>query len=88
MENIILNIWIDMKNGLKVRLLEKPGPEVTSLLIMEIDDNGSLSKKALIVKDRKVFDNTGKSLDFGDAYPITTESGKMMITKKFISAWV
>ena len=27
MENIILNIWIDMKNGLKVRLLEKPGPE-------------------------------------------------------------
>ena len=50
MENIILNIWIDMKNGLKVRLLEKPGPEDTSLLIMEIDDNGSLSKKALIVK--------------------------------------
>ena len=35
MENIILNIWIDMKNGLKVRLLEKPGPEDTSLLIME-----------------------------------------------------
>ena len=55
---------------------------------MEIDDKGSLSKKALIVKDRKVFDNTGKSLDFGDAYPLTTESGKMMITKKFISAWV
>lgn len=77
-----------MKNGLKVRLLEKPGPEDTSFLIMEIDDKGSLSKKALIVKDRKVFDNTEKSLDFGDAYPITTESGKMMITKKFISAWV
>jgi hypothetical protein len=77
-----------MKNGLKVRLLEKPGPEGTSFLIMEIDDNGSLSKKPLIVKDRKVFDNTGKSLDFGDAYPITTESGKMMITKKFISAWM
>ena len=49
MENIILNIWIYMKNGLKVRLLEKPGPEDTSFLIMEIDDNGSLSKKALIV---------------------------------------
>ena len=77
-----------MKNGLKVRLLEKPGPEDTSFLIMEIDDNGSLSKKALIVKDRQVFDYTGKSLDFGDAYPITTESGKMMITKKFISVWV
>lgn len=88
MENIILNIWIGMKNGLKVRLLEKPGPEGTSFLIIEIDDNGSLSKKPLIVKDRKVFDNTGKSLDFGDAYPITTESGKMMITKKFISAWM
>ena len=88
MENIILNIWIDMKNGLKVRLLEKLGPEGTSFLIMEIDDNGSLSKKPLIVKDRKVFDNTGKSLDFGDAYPITTESGKMMITKKFISVWM
>ena len=34
MENIILNIWIDMKNDLKVRLLEKPGPEDTALLIM------------------------------------------------------
>ena len=31
-----------MKNGLKVRLLEKPGPEDTSLLIMEIDDNGNV----------------------------------------------
>ena len=53
MENIILNIWIDMKNGLKVRLLEKPGSDDTSFLIMEIDDKGSLSKKALIVKTAK-----------------------------------
>ena len=61
------------------------------LEISPLDKDGckiNLIKKPLIVKDRKVFDNTGKSLDFGDAYPITTESGKMMITKKFISAWM
>ena len=57
-------------------------------MVMEIDDNGNVTKKALIVKGRKVFDNSGKCLDFGDAYPIVTESGKMMITKKFINAWM
>ena len=55
---------------------------------MEIDDSGTISKKALVVKGRKVFDNTGKCLDFGDAYPITTDHGKMMITKQFINAWM
>ena len=88
MENIILNTWIEIKKGLKIRLTEKLGKDDCSFLIMEIDDNGNVSKKALIVKGRKVFDNSGKCLDFGDAYPIVTESGKMMITKKFISAWM
>ena len=88
MENIILNIWIQIKNNLKVRLSERPGPNDCSFLIMEIDENGTQSKKALIVKDRKVFDNSGKNIDFGDAYPLTTDSGKMMITKKFITAWL
>ena len=88
MENIILNTWIEIKKGLKVRLTEKPGKDDCSFLIMEIDENGNLSKKVLIVKGRKVFDNAGKCLDFGDAYPIVKESGKMMITKKFISAWM
>ena len=77
-----------MKNGLKVRLLLKPGNEDCSFLIMEIDDSGTISKKALVVKGRKVFDNTCKCLDFGDAYPITTDHGKMMITKQFINAWM
>ena len=72
MENIILNTWIEIKKGLKIRLTEKLGKDDCSFLIMEIDDNGNVSKKALIVKGRKVFDN----------------SGKMMITKKFISAWM
>ncbi|MBP5567971.1 MAG: hypothetical protein J6X54_01970 [Treponema sp.] len=88
MDNIILNIWIEMKTGLKVRLLLKPGNDGSSFLIMEIDDNGSISKKALLVKGRKVFDNTGKCLDFGDAYPLTTEHGKMLITKQFINSWL
>ena len=88
MENIILYTWIEIKKGLKVRLKTRSGSEDCSCLIMEIDDNSNLSKKLLIVKDRKVFDNSGKCLDFGDAYPFTTEYGKMMITKQFINAWM
>ena len=55
---------------------------------MEIDENGRISKKGLVVKGRQVFDNSGKSLDFGDAYPMTTEHGKLMITKQFIKTWL
>lgn len=88
MENIILNIWIEIKSGLKVRLLMKSGEEGCSILIMEINENGSISKKGLVVKGRQVFDNSGKSLDFGDAYPITTDHGKLMITKQFIKSWL
>ena len=69
-------------------MILKTGSFCANFLIMEIDENGNLSKKPLIVKDRKVFDISGKCLDFGDAYQITTESGKMMITKKFISVWM
>ena len=88
MENIILNIWIEIKSGRKVRLLMKPGENGCSFLIMEIDENGSISKKGLVVKGRQVFDNSGKTLDFGDAYPITTDHGKLMITKQFIKSWL
>ena len=88
MENIILNTWIEIKSGLKVRLLMKTIDNDCSCLIMEIDENGSISKKGLVVKGRQVFDNSGKSLDFGDAYPITTDHGKLMITKQFIKSWL
>lgn len=88
MENIILNTWIEIKSGFKVRLLMKPSENGCSFLIMEIDENGSISKKGLLVKGRQVFDNSGKSLDFGDAYPITTDHGKLMITKQFIKSWL
>ena len=88
MENIILNTWIEIKSSLKVRLLMKPGDNDCSFLIMEIDENGDISKKGLVVKGRQVFDNSGKSLDFGDAYPITTDHGRLMITKQFIKTWL
>lgn len=88
MENIILNTWIEIKSGLKVRLLMKLGDNGCSFLIMEIDENGRISKKGLVVKGRQVFDNSGKFLDFGDAYPMTTEHGKIMITKQFIKTWL
>ena len=55
---------------------------------MEINENGIIRNINLIVKGRKVFDSTGKCVDFGDAYPMTTEHGKMMITKQFISVWM
>lgn len=88
MENIILNTWIEIKSGLKVRLLMKAGYNGCSFLIMEIDENGSINKKGLVVKGRQVFDDSGKTLDFGDAYPITTDHGKLMITKQFIKIWL
>ena len=90
MENILLNTWIEMKNGIKVRLISRDvyNSDEKYILIMEIKENGIIRNINLIVKGRKVFDSTGKCVDFGDAYPMTTEHGKMMITKQFISVWM
>ena len=90
MENILLNVWIEMKNGIKVRLISNDvyNSEDKYILIMEINTNGISKNINLLVKGRKVFNASGKCLDFGDAYPSTTEYGKMMITKQFINAWL
>ena len=90
MENILLNIWIEMKRGIKVRLISRDiyNSDEKYILIMEINENGIIRNINLIVKGRKVFNASGKCLDFGDAYPSTTEYGKMMITKQFIKAWL
>jgi hypothetical protein len=90
LENILLNTWIEMKNGIKVRLISRDvyNSDEKYILIMEINENGIIRNINLIVKGRKVFDSTGKCVDFGDAYPMTTEHGKMMITKQFISVWM
>lgn len=90
MENILLNTWIEMKNGIKVRLISNDvyNSEDKYILIMEINTNGISKNINLLVKGRKVFNASGKCLDFGDAYPSTTEYGKMMITKQFINAWL
>ncbi len=88
MDNIIFDTWIEIKNGVKVRIKRKSNSDNNSILILEINENDNLRQKALLVKDRKVFDDSGKMIDFGDAYPITTEYGKIMITTKFISVWI
>lgn len=79
-----------MKSGIKVRLLSKDvyNSDENYIVIMEINENGISKNINLMVKGRKVFDASGKCLDFGDAYPSTTEYGKMMITKQFINAWL
>ena len=79
-----------MKNGIKARLISKDiyNSDEKYILIMEINRNGISRNINLMVKGRKVFDASGKCLDFGDAYPSTTEYGKMMITKQFINAWL
>ena len=79
-----------MKNGIKARLISKDiyNSDEKYILIMEINRNGISKNINLMVKGRKVFDASGKCLDFGDAYPSTTEYGKMMITKQFINAWL
>lgn len=79
-----------MKNGIKVRLISNDvyNSEDKYILIMEININGISKNINLLVKGRKVFNASGKCLDFGDAYPSTTEYGKMMITKQFINAWL
>ena len=90
MENILLNIWIEMKSGIKVRLISKDvyNSDENYIVIMEINENGISKNINLMVKGRKVFNASGKCLDFGDAYPLTSEYGKMMITKQFINAWL
>ena len=88
MDNIIFDKWIEIQNGVKVLIKRKSNSDTNSILILDINENGNLRQKALLVKDRKVFDDSGKMIDFGDAYPITTEYGKNMITKKFISVWI
>ena len=79
-----------MKSGIKVRLISKDvyNSDENYIVIMEINENGISRNINLMVKDRKVFDASGKCLDFGDTYPLTTEYGKRMITKKFINAWL
>ena len=79
-----------MKNGIKVRLISNDvyNSEDKYILIMEINTNGISKNINLLVKGRKVFNASGKCLDFGDAYPSTTEYGKMMITNQFIKAWL
>lgn len=79
-----------MKSGIKVRLISRDiyNSDEKYILIMEINENGIIRNINLIVKGRKVFNASGKCLDFGDAYPSTTEYGKMMITKQFIKAWL
>ena len=79
-----------MKNGIKVRLISNDvyNSDDKYILIMEINTNGISKNINLLVKGRKVFNASGKCLDFGDAYPSTTEYGKMMITMQFINAWL
>ena len=79
-----------MKNGIKVRLISNDvyNSDDKYILIMEINTNGISKNINLLVKGRKVFNASGKCLDFGDAYPSTTEYGKMMITKQFINVWL
>lgn len=79
-----------MKSGIKVRLISKDvyNSDENYIVIMEINENGISRNINLMVKDRKVFDASGKCLDFDDTYPLTTEYGKRMITKQFINAWL
>jgi hypothetical protein len=88
MDNIIFDKWIDIKSGVKVRIKRKSNTDDNAILILEINESEKIRQKALLVKDRKVFGDSGKMIDFGDAYPLTTEYGKIMITKKFISVWI
>ena len=88
MDNILLNTWIELKKGLKARLTRAGGSDEKYILILDVVENETARKINLIVSGRKVFDSSGKCLDFGDAYPVVTERGKMMMTKKFINAWL
>lgn len=88
MENIIFDKWIEIKKRVKVRIKRKTNSDNSSVLILEINEDGIFKQKVLFEKERKVFDESGKIIDFGDAYPIVIEYGKIMITKKFINVWI
>ena len=52
MENILLNIWIEMKSGIKVRLISKEvyNSDENYIVIMEINENGISKNINLMVK--------------------------------------
>ena len=53
MENILLNTWIEMKNGIKVRLISRDiyNSDEKYILIMEINENGISQNINLMVKE-------------------------------------
>jgi len=52
LENILLNIWIEMKSGIKVRLISKDvyNSDENYIVIMEINENGISKNINLMVK--------------------------------------
>ncbi len=52
MENILLNIWIEMKSGIKVRLISKDvyNSDENYIVIMEKKENGFSKNINLMVK--------------------------------------
>ena len=52
MENILLNVWIEMKNGIKVRLISNDvyNSDENYIVIMEINENGISKNINLMVK--------------------------------------
>ena len=87
MENLIFNKWIEISATLTIKLVFVEKSNNSGLItIYKKDDLNPV--KTLVVNGRKVIDKSGKVLDFGDAYPITTDYGKEMITKQFIKTWV
>ena len=53
LENILLNTWIEMKNGIKVRLISRDiyNSDEKYILIMEINENGISQNINLMVKE-------------------------------------
>lgn len=98
MENLIFDKWIELGGGrlgfLKVAC--KKDDENMVLLLLEKrggsgdagDSEDGTRTIQLVLHGRKVTDENGTQVDFGTAYPIATEQGKITITKQFMKAFL
>ena len=54
----------------------------------KLGEDSEVKTIQLYLKGRVVTSQNGVTLDFGDAYPVATEEGKITITKKFIQSFL
>lgn len=98
MENLIFDKWIELGGGRLgfLNVARKQDDENMLLLLLEKTERAGAAGNSeaeprtiqLVLQGRKVTAENGTQVDFGTAYPIATEQGKITITKQFMKAFL